>query len=88
MPRGTSVSSEGSTRAGSSKKGRVGGASRFEAGRKSTSRRTSASASTSLSKAPSATEERLVWVAAPPSSSAVTTSLVTVRTTSGPVTNM
>ena len=32
--------------------------------------------------------ERVEWVAAPPSSSAVTTSWVTVLTTSGPVTNM
>ena len=37
---------------------------------------------------PEATDERVVWVLAPPSSSAVTTSLVTVFTTSGPVTNM
>ena len=32
--------------------------------------------------------DRLAWTEAPPSSSAVTTSLVTVFTTSGPVTNM
>jgi hypothetical protein len=44
--------------------------------------------STSFSKAASATEDFRVWVRAPPSSSAVTTSFVTVRTTSGPVTNM
>ena len=42
----------------------------------------------SLSKAPSAIEERVACTEAPPSSSAVTTSLVTVFTTSGPVTNM
>ena len=51
-------------------------------------RRVSASASTSFSKAWSATPERPVWVPAPPSSSCVTTSWVTVFTTSGPVTNM
>jgi hypothetical protein len=57
-------------------------------GRKSIRRRTSISASTSFSNAPSATLDLRVWVLAPPSSSAVTTSLVTVFTTSGPVTNM
>ncbi len=45
-------------------------------------------ASTSFSKAPSATELFLVCVEAPPSCSAVTISLVTVLTTSGPVTNI
>ena len=44
--------------------------------------------STSFSKAPSATPDFVVCTEAPPSSSAVTTSLVTVFTTSGPVTNM
>ena len=58
------------------------------AGRKSMSRRTCSSASTSLSQAPSATEDLVVWTLAPPSSSDVTVSLVTVFTTSGPVTNM
>ena len=42
----------------------------------------------SLSNAASATDEILVWVPAPPSSSCVTTSEVTVFTTSGPVTYM
>ena len=46
------------------------------------------SASMSLSKAPSAMEDFTVWTEAPPSSSGVTVSLVTVFTTSGPVTNM
>ncbi len=46
------------------------------------------SASTSSSNARSATPERVVCVTAPPSSSAVTSSCVTVFTTSGPVTNM
>ena len=45
-------------------------------------------ASTSFSNARSATPDLLVWVIAPPSSSAVTSSWVTVFTTSGPVTNM
>jgi hypothetical protein len=46
------------------------------------------SASTSFSNARSATPLRVVCVVAPPSSSAVTSSCVTVFTTSGPVTNM
>ena len=46
------------------------------------------SASTSFSNARSATPLLVVWVIAPPSSSAVTSSWVTVLTTSGPVTNM
>jgi hypothetical protein len=50
--------------------------------------RAAISASISLSSARSATLVRVVWVIAPPSSSCVTTSLVTVFTTSGPVTNM
>ncbi len=50
-------------------------------------RRSSISASTSFSKARSATPERVVWVTAPPNSSCVTVSCVTVLTTSGPVTN-
>ena len=61
---------------------------RFELGRKSTNRRTCTSASRSFSKAPSATPDFVLCTRAPPSSSAVTTSLVTVFTTSGPVTNM
>jgi hypothetical protein len=65
-----------------------GGFSRFDSGRKSTSRRISDSASTSFSKAASATDDLRVCVVAPPSSSAVTCSFVTVFTTSGPVTNM
>ena len=51
-------------------------------------RRSIASASTSLSKARSATPLLVVWADAPPRSSAVTSSCVTVFTTSGPVTNM
>ena len=51
-------------------------------------RRSMSSASTSFSKARSHTPERVEWVAAPPSSSWVTSSWVTVRTTSGPVTYM
>ena len=42
----------------------------------------------SFSKARCATPDFVVCVAAPPSSSAVTSSWVTVRTTSGPVTNI
>ena len=51
-------------------------------------RRVSSSISTSFSNEPSATEDLEVCTLAPPSSSAVTVSLVTVFTTSGPVTNM
>ncbi|EXI81224.1 MAG: hypothetical protein AW10_01238 [Candidatus Accumulibacter appositus] len=51
-------------------------------------RRSIIKASTSFSKARSATPDLLVCVTAPPSSSAVTSSWVTVLTTSGPVTNM
>lgn len=42
----------------------------------------------SFSKARSETPDFCVWVSAPPSSSCVTVSCVTVFTTSGPVTNM
>ena len=52
------------------------------------SRRSISSACTSFSNARSATPLRVVWLIAPPSSSAVTSSCVTVFTTSGPVTNM
>ena len=82
------VSRDGSTRPGLSKNGLTGGHWRLLSGKKSTNLRTSAKASTSFSKAPSATEDFLVWVEAPPSSSALTISFVTVLTTSGPVTNM
>ena len=75
-------------RPGSSKEGRRGTSEMFEEGRKSIRRRICSRASTSLPKAPSATEEREQWIEAPPSSSAVTSSFVTVFTTSGPVTNM
>ncbi len=72
----------------SSVDGHSGGGVSDEAGKKSISRRICSRHSTSFSKAPSATEERVVWTRAPPNSSAVTVSLVTVFTTSGPVTNM
>ncbi len=85
---GTRVSRLASIRSGASKNGRTGGFSRFDSGRKSTSRRTSISATRSFSYAPSATDDFVVCVFAPPSSSAVTISFVTVFTTSGPVTNM
>ena len=75
-------------RAAGSSVGQAGGLSRLLGGRKSTIRRTSASAWTSLSNARSATPERSVWVEAPPSCSWLTSSWVTVLTTSGPVTNM
>ena len=68
--------------------GTIGGFSRLFEGRKDTSRRSIISASTSFSKARSATPDLVLCVTAPPSSSAVTSSWVTVFTTSGPVTNM
>jgi hypothetical protein len=71
---GTSVSSEKSSRSAPSVVGRTGGFSRLFDGRKFTSRRTIVSASTSFSKARSATPERVECVTAPPSSSAVTSS--------------
>ncbi len=70
-------------RSGTSKLGQFGGPAMLLAGRKSTRRRTCSSASTSLSHAPSATDDLVVWTFAPPSSSAVTVSFVTVFTTSG-----
>ena len=51
-------------------------------------RRSSSSASTSFSKAESATPDLVVWVTRRPAPPAVTVSCVTVFTTSGPVTNM
>jgi len=68
--------------------GVTGGISLLLAGMKFMKRRSMDRASTSFSKARSATPDLLVWVMAPPSSSAVTSSWVTVLTTSGPVTNM
>ena len=84
---GTRVSSDGSLRSEGSEVGRNGGCARFEVGKKSMNRRSSINASTSFSNARSATPERVVWVNAPPNSSCVTVSCVTVLTTSGPVTN-
>ena len=66
----------------------MGGFSLFDDGRYENSARTISIASTSFSNARSATPERVEWVTAPPRSSAVTSSWVTVFTTSGPVTNM
>src|SRR5574343_277098 len=68
--------------------GVTGGFSLLLAGTKFMKRRSMDSASTSFSKARSATPDLLAWVTAPPSSSAVTSSWVTVLTTSGPVTNI
>ena len=85
---GISVSRDISTRSAGSPVGQTGGFSRLLAGRKLTKRRSISSASTSFSNARSATPDFVVWVTAPPSSSALTASWVTVFTTSGPVTNM
>ncbi len=75
-------------RSAESKLGSSGNGEVLEDGRKSISRRICSRASTSFSKPLSAMEDFVVWTEAPPSSSAVTVSLVTVFTTSGPVTNM
>ena len=64
--------------------GVTGGFSLLEAGRKFMKRRSIDSASTSFSKARSATPDLLEWVTAPPSSSAVTTSPVAAFTSGGP----
>jgi hypothetical protein len=82
------VSRLSSSRSHGSADGRSGTSSLFDSGMKSNSSRVTSSASMSFSSARSATEVLVVWVIAPPSSSWVTTSLVTVLTTSGPVTNM
>ena len=68
--------------------GTIGGFSLLLEGRKPNRRRVIISASTSFSNERSATPDLVVCVIAPPSSSAVTSSCVTVFTTSGPVTNM
>ncbi len=68
--------------------GTTGGFSLFDDGRKLNSIRTIIIDSTSFSNARSATPDLVEWVTAPPRSSAVTSSCVTVFTTSGPVTNM
>ncbi len=82
---GISVSNRPSSRLGSSWKGRTGGFSRLFERQKSKRSRILSSASMSLSKAPSATEDFVTYgFLAPPRSSAVTISLVTVFTTSGP----
>ena len=83
-----SVSRLGSLRSQGSPGGRSGPSWRLESGRKSKKSRVASRASMSFSKATSATPDLVVWVTAPPSYSWVTTSLVTVFTTSGPVTNM
>jgi hypothetical protein len=86
---GTRCSSAGQGRdAGSDAvlNGRVAGS--LDCGRKSKSARTARKADTSSEKERCATPEVSVCVFAPPSSSWVTVSLVTVFTTSGPVTNM
>jgi len=85
---GIKVSRLSSMRAAGSVHGRSDPSLRLLSGRKSKNSRVANSASISFSKATSATPDFLVWVMAPPSSSCVTTSLVTVFTTSGPVTNM
>ena len=70
---------------GSSSVGTRGASSRLFCGRKDSSERMLCSASSSEFTAKSATPLLLAWVLAPPSSSAVTSSWVTVLITSGPV---
>ena len=68
--------------------GRTGGSAALLEGRNPTRRRMLPSVSMSSSQAKWATPETWLWVEAPPSRSIVTSSCVTVRMTSGPVTNM
>ena len=68
--------------------GANGGGSRLFWGRNDSSSRTISRHSCSESAAKCATPERVAWLWAPPSSSIVTSSPVTVLMTSGPVMNM
>ena len=77
-----------SRRSTGSRVGRSGGSSRLFCGRNVISSRIKARHSSSLSAAKCATPEVVACVLAPPRSSADTVSWVTVRMTSGPVTNM
>ena len=85
---GTSVSREASSRSAGSSVATRGASSRLFAGRKPSSSRMSARHSRSFSAAKCATPLFSLCVMAPPRSSLVTSSWVTVLMTSGPVTNM
>src|SRR4029450_2146147 len=82
------VASAGSRRSAGSSLGTNGGSSRLLLGMKERSSRTMASVSASFSPSKCATPLLVACVSAPPSSSFVTSSCVTVLMTSGPVMNM
>ena len=85
---GIKVSNENSILSAGSSECLIGGKSLFDDGRKPMNLLNWNKASTSFSKAKSDTPDFFVWVEAPPNSSWLTSSWVTVFSTSGPVTNM
>ena len=80
--------SAGHSRSGSSPASTTGGSSRLFDGRKPSRKRTSSRHDFSSGDTKVATPDLVAWLIAPPSSSSVTSSPVTVFTTSGPVMNM
>src|SRR3954447_15654531 len=80
--------SAGHSRSGASDGGKYGGGSRLFEGRKENRNRTSSRQARSSADTKVATPDFEAWLLAPPSSSRVTSSPVTVFTTSGPVMNM
>src|SRR6056297_3250638 len=80
--------SSGHSRSGSSPRSSTGGSSRLFDGRNDSRKRTSSRHDFSSSDTNVATPDLVAWLMAPPSSSRVTSSPVTVFTTSGPVMNM
>ena len=85
---GTTSSSSASIRSRGSWLATTGASARLFCGRCASSRRTWSIASASSRGGECATPLRPVWIAAPPSDSASTSSCVTAFTTLGPVTNM
>ena len=80
--------SSGTWRSASSPVGSSGGSSRLLEGRNDSRWRTSSRQAFSSGDTKVATPDLVAWLMAPPSSSRVTSSPVTVFTTSGPVMNM
>ena len=80
--------SSGQRRSGSSPENSSGGASRLFDGRNEKRYFTSSRQAFSSGETKVATPDLVAWLLAPPSSSRVTSSPVTVFTTSGPVMNM
>ena len=85
---GISSATSGVRRWGSSAGWNRGGSSRLLAGRNDSRYRTSSRQLFSSGATKVATPDLVAWLMAPPSSSRVTSSPVTVFTTSGPVMNM